>query len=256
MGRSRRWPAISTLTTASRLRISSSPTGAFGQTVERLVRELEPDVVGLSIMTFQRGTARKIAALVRRLAPRGHDRRRRLRSEPGAGGLRGSRVGRGRHRPGRRRHHVPRAACARSNPGRRSRILPGLSYREGDTFRRTPPRPVSRLTGEEVRAAQPRCPRAQRVHLHRPPDRRRRDLARLHLRLQLLLDHRDARHATFTPGRSSACCADIADARARGARAIFIVDDNITLNVARFEALCRAIVDGRLSTTSTTSSRR
>ena len=36
--------------------------------------------------------------------------------------------------------------------------------------------------------------------------------------------------------------ADIADARARGARAIFIVDDNITLNVARFETLCRAIV--------------
>src|SRR5258706_10106562 len=36
--------------------------------------------------------------------------------------------------------------------------------------------------------------------------------------------------------------ADIADARARGARAIFLVDDNITLNVARFEALCRAII--------------
>jgi radical SAM superfamily enzyme YgiQ (UPF0313 family) len=36
--------------------------------------------------------------------------------------------------------------------------------------------------------------------------------------------------------------ADIADARARGARAIFIVDDNITLNVARFEAMCRAII--------------
>ena len=33
--------------------------------------------------------------------------------------------------------------------------------------------------------------------------------------------------------------ADIADARARGARAIFIVDDNITLNVARFEAMCQ-----------------
>ena len=37
--------------------------------------------------------------------------------------------------------------------------------------------------------------------------------------------------------------ADIADARGRGARAIFLVDDNITLNVARFEALCQAIVD-------------
>jgi radical SAM superfamily enzyme YgiQ (UPF0313 family) len=36
---------------------------------------------------------------------------------------------------------------------------------------------------------------------------------------------------------------DIADARARGAGAIFLVDDNITLDVARFESLCRAIVD-------------
>ena len=37
--------------------------------------------------------------------------------------------------------------------------------------------------------------------------------------------------------------ADIADARAHGARAIFLVDDNITLDVARFEALCQAIID-------------
>jgi len=41
--------------------------------------------------------------------------------------------------------------------------------------------------------------------------------------------------------------ADISDARARGARAIFLVDDNITLNVARFESLCKAIVDAGLN---------
>jgi hypothetical protein len=41
--------------------------------------------------------------------------------------------------------------------------------------------------------------------------------------------------------------ADIADAREHGARSIFIVDDNITLNVHRFEALCQAIVDARLN---------
>ncbi|MEO8683118.1 MAG: radical SAM protein, partial [Vicinamibacterales bacterium] len=35
---------------------------------------------------------------------------------------------------------------------------------------------------------------------------------------------------------------DIADAHARGARTIFLVDDNITLDVPRFEELCRAIV--------------
>src|SRR4029077_2982176 len=37
--------------------------------------------------------------------------------------------------------------------------------------------------------------------------------------------------------------ADIADARARGARALFLVDDNITLDIRRFELLCQAIID-------------
>ena len=36
--------------------------------------------------------------------------------------------------------------------------------------------------------------------------------------------------------------ADIGDARAHGAKCIFLVDDNITLDVHRFEALCRAII--------------
>jgi radical SAM superfamily enzyme YgiQ (UPF0313 family) len=39
---------------------------------------------------------------------------------------------------------------------------------------------------------------------------------------------------------------DIRDARRRGARAVFIVDDNITLDVARFKALCQAIIDAGL----------
>mgnify|MGYP006174465173 CR=1 FL=1 len=37
--------------------------------------------------------------------------------------------------------------------------------------------------------------------------------------------------------------ADILDAKRRGARAIFLVDDNITLNLRRFESLCLAMVD-------------
>src|SRR5207244_7408340 len=37
--------------------------------------------------------------------------------------------------------------------------------------------------------------------------------------------------------------ADTSDARRHGARAIFLVDDNITLDIQRFEALCRAIID-------------
>jgi radical SAM superfamily enzyme YgiQ (UPF0313 family) len=40
--------------------------------------------------------------------------------------------------------------------------------------------------------------------------------------------------------------ADIADARRHGARVIFLVDDNITLDVKRFIALCEAIIDAGL----------
>src|SRR5689334_20228771 len=38
-------------------------------TVERLVRQEQPDLVGLSVMTFQRATARKVISLVRSIRP-------------------------------------------------------------------------------------------------------------------------------------------------------------------------------------------
>jgi hypothetical protein len=41
--------------------------------------------------------------------------------------------------------------------------------------------------------------------------------------------------------------ADLADARSHGARVVFLVDDNITLNVQRFKALCEAIIAAGLN---------
>src|SRR5262249_24520720 len=41
--------------------------------------------------------------------------------------------------------------------------------------------------------------------------------------------------------------ADIRDARARAARALFIVDANVTLDLRRFAPLCQAIIDARLN---------
>src|SRR5947208_5348909 len=38
-------------------------------TVERIVRDLQPDVVGLSVMTFQRATALALAAFLHELRP-------------------------------------------------------------------------------------------------------------------------------------------------------------------------------------------
>src|SRR5512134_3390148 len=43
--------------------------GRVRETVERLVREQAPDVVGLSVMTFQRRTAKRVVELVRSLRP-------------------------------------------------------------------------------------------------------------------------------------------------------------------------------------------
>jgi hypothetical protein len=43
--------------------------GQVGATIARLVGELQPDVVGLSVMTFQRDTALRVARLVRQLRP-------------------------------------------------------------------------------------------------------------------------------------------------------------------------------------------
>ena len=53
----------------------------------------------------------------------------------------------------------------------------------------------------------------------------------------------EMRGRNFHPYPFERVLADIADARSHGAESIFLVDDNITLNVARFEALCQAIID-------------
>ena len=56
----------------------------------------------------------------------------------------------------------------------------------------------------------------------------------------------EMRGRNFHPYPIERVLADIADARGHGARAIFLVDDNITLDVRRFEALCEAIIDSGL----------
>src|SRR5258705_10617444 len=66
---------------------------AVRQTVEQLVWDWEPDVVGLSVMTFQRATARRLIGLIRSMRPeafvvvRGYDPRLAppARSHPGRG---------------------------------------------------------------------------------------------------------------------------------------------------------------------------
>ncbi len=141
--------------------------GRVRSTVERLVRTLQPDVVGLSVMTFQRRTAQRIAALVRRLRPEttivvgGYDPSLALEvyEDPAWGAdviVRGE------------GDITFRELIRALETGSSLSAIAGLSYREGDTVHRTPPRPVSSLTGEDVRLPNRIRPRAQRLHAGRP----------------------------------------------------------------------------------------
>ena len=120
--------------------------------------------------------------------------------------------------------------------------IPGLSYRRDGRFVHNPARPVSTLAGDEVKLPG----RAARVldgytFLGRPIDVVETSRGcTFDCSFCSIIEMRGRNFHAWPVER---VIADIADARNRGARAIFLVDDNITLNVARFERLCRAIVE-------------
>jgi anaerobic magnesium-protoporphyrin IX monomethyl ester cyclase len=210
-------------------------------TVERLVREIDPDVVGLSIMTFQRRTAAKIIQLVRKLKPGvtvvvgGYDPS--LASdvyEDPAWGVDVIVRGEG--------DITFRELLRALEAGTDLSRICGLTYRDSDRVIRNPDRPVSSLTGDDVAR----------------PNRRARVLDGymfLGRGIDVVETSRgctydcsfcsiiEMRGRNFHTWSVERVLADIADARSHGARAIFIVDDNITLNVDRFAKLCQAIVD-------------
>ena len=213
------------------------------ETVERLVRERPPDVVGLSVMTFQRHTAHRIIELIRRLAPRsyvvvgGYDPS--LAPEAYTGSGRADFIVRGEG------ELTFRALLRALERGHGHEAITGLSYRDGERFVHNADRPVSALDGGAINL----------------PDRGARVLRGYTMVGKVVDVVETSRGCTFDcsfcsiiamRGRNfhrytfDRVLADIRDARARGARSIFLVDDNITLDVRRFAALCLAIVDAGL----------
>ena len=215
------------------------------ETIERLAGEIKPDVVGLSVMTFQRKTALRIIQLLRSLRP-------------------GVRVAVGGYDPS----LAPEAYMDEGNgidyivrgegeitfrellrameSGDGLDKIQGLSYRTSDGWRQNPARPVHSLEGDEIR-----LPRRSARMLNgytmmgRPIDVVETSRGcTFDCGFCSIIEMRGRNFHTYSFDR---VLADIRDAREHGARAIFIVDDNITLNVRRFEALCRAIIDAGLN---------
>ena len=212
-------------------------------TIEHFMDEIQPELVGLSVMTFQRKTGKKIIELLRSLRP-------------------GLRVIVGGYDPSmapeaytcsdvdfivRGEGEITFRELVRAIETDRGyeRIL-GLSYREANRFHHNSDRPVSGLDSREIRL----------------PNRDARVLSGYTMLGRQVDVVETSRGCTFDCSFCSIIAMrgrqfhtysfervleDIRDARNHGAEAIFLVDDNITLNVSRFEALCRAIIDAGLN---------
>jgi radical SAM superfamily enzyme YgiQ (UPF0313 family) len=208
-------------------------------TIEHLIASQQPDLVGLSVMTFQRSTARRIIALIRSLAPGtrivvgGYDPS--LAPEAWTNPSLGVDVivrGEG--------DVTVRELIRAIESGRSLAGIDGLWFRDGDTFQQNPARHVSNL-GDEIRMPN----RSARVlggytMLGRPVDVVETSRGcTFDCSFCSIIEMRGRNFHRFSIPR---VLDDIADAKKRGARTIFLVDDNITLDVPRFEELCRAIV--------------
>jgi radical SAM superfamily enzyme YgiQ (UPF0313 family) len=218
------------------------------EVVTRLVRELKPDLVGLSVMTFQRRSASRLVELLRALTPEvkivagGYDPS--LAPEAyqemdidflvrGEGDL------------------TFRELLRALERGDGFEGVAGLSYRSapdrnGAAWHHNPNRPVHSLEGSEIRLPK----RSARVLKGYTLLGRQVDVVETSRGCTYdcsfcsIIEMRGRNFHTYTYDR---VLDDIRDARARGARTIFLVDDNIMLNVRRFEGLCRAIIDAELN---------
>ena len=212
---------------------------AVRPTIERLIRDLEPDVVGLSVMTFQRATALKIARLVRALRPTirvvvgGYDPSLALDAYESCPDVEFIVRGEG--------EQTLSDLLRTIEAGAGFHRVAGLSFRTSDGFAHNPDRTVLRLASNPLK-------------LPRRDARVLRGYTLMGRAIDVIETSRgctfdcsfcsiiEMRGRNFHPFPIERVLADIADARKHGARSLFLVDDNITLDVARFAALCEAII--------------
>ena len=213
------------------------------ETVHNLFREFNPEVIGLSVMTFQRRTANRIIELARGLKPDvkivvgGYDP---SLAPEAYEGMKVDYIVRG-------EGEVTFRELLRALEGAGSVDgVCGLSHRQGDRWLHNPARPVHRLEDNDIRLPK----RAARVLHGYTLLGRQVDVVETSRGCTYdcsfcsIIEMRGRNFHTYSFDR---VLRDIRDARDHGARTIFLVDDNITLNVRRFEDLCHAIIEAGLN---------
>jgi radical SAM superfamily enzyme YgiQ (UPF0313 family) len=145
-----------------------------------------------------------------------------------------------------RNSYIPLLPTTARSGAHRFEEICGLSYRDGDGWTHNPQRPPHRLEGDEIRLPN----RAARVLKGYTLLGRQVDVVETSRGCTYdcsfcsIIEMRGRNFFTYSFDR---VLADIRDARDHGARTIFLVDDNIMLNVRRFEALCEAIIAAGLN---------
>lgn len=213
------------------------------ETLVRLIHEYDPELIGLSVMTFQRRSASRVIALARALKPSvkiavgGYD--------PSLAPEAYEEIGVDYIVRGEGEITFRELLRALENGAELGHVC-GLSYRAGEHWVHNAVRPAHRLEDGEIRL--PR--RSARVLRGYTLLGRQVDVVETSRGCTYdcsfcsIIEMRGRNFHTYSFER---VLADIRDARDHGARTVFLVDDNITLNVRRFEALCRAVIEAGLN---------
>ena len=208
------------------------------------LRSFKPDLVGLSAMTFQFDTLLRVARFVRetdpsiRLAAGGYHATlmaRELAENPGLpldflvrGEGEGTLV------------ELVEALQASREPT----AVAGLSYRSPAGWRHNPDRPLLDL--ERIRLPDRSARVCRGFNYYGVP----MDVAETSRGCPFNCKFCSITHMyghTFRPFSMERIVADLSQIRANGARAVFLVDDNITYDIGHFRRVCRTIVDHGLN---------
>jgi len=207
----------------------------------RVLREFKPDVVGFTSMTFQYDTTVGFAYLTKQFDSR-------IRTVLGGyhATLFSENIGAGPDAKfwdflvrGEGDFAFGELLNSIEADGKGMENILGLSYKEEDHFRHNPPRPLEDLDKIRIPARDKRL--AKGFHMYF----RRADVietSRGCLHLCNFCSIREMYGRSFRLFPLDRVLADIEDAYSRGARHIFCTDDNITLDMDRFEQLCDGVI--------------
>ncbi|MEI8190371.1 MAG: radical SAM protein, partial [candidate division NC10 bacterium] len=212
--------------------------------IQEALDQVQPDLVGLSCMTFQYYTARKIARMIRCWNPEapivlgGYHATIMHQEIADEDGRLFDFICRGESE----RTFLELVRAIKSGKRRFEGIL-GLSWRDGDSFRHNPGRPLSELADIAPPDRLSRLWSGYRIHGMRFDTAETSRGCTLPCNFCSITQMYGRSFRAYPLGRT---LDDLETAGRLGAKEIFLTDDNITLVPGHLEGLCRGLIERKL----------